>query len=220
MQQPLQFLCLGLSQVHTTEFFPQQLVISARKEAIGTIGTHYRVSAGNLTQAGAIQVLGSNTSGQASPFLVMIKDEWWLTVGSDHYDYSAHFHTAHLASEVFSKQLCAKVIADQAWRYSDVANHINQIALKSWIIETSAHNLSVHSRVAYQDGVLGSLEPISDVLSGLGAKLGSNSVLSCGSVAFIGGIRSAKQFVMQLSDPVLNRTIDFRYDIECLTNPI
>ena len=230
MQQALQILCLGLSQVQTIEFFPEQLVIAGwtgrNRQAIdhhieelaalgvprpSTVPLYYRVSVSNLTQSGTIQVVGNNTSGEVEPVLMMIKDELWLTVGSDHTDRSAETYSVAL-----SKQLCAKVIADQAWRYSEVADHIDQISLKSWIIETTTEGYRAQDRIPYQDGVLGAIRPLADLVSGYGSTPRHGFVMSCGTVGAIGGIRSAKQFVMQLSDPVLNRAIDYRYDIQCL----
>src|SRR5712691_5357708 len=44
---------------------------------------YYRVAAGLLTQAGAMQVLGGDSSGEVEPVLVAAADRLWVTVGAD-----------------------------------------------------------------------------------------------------------------------------------------
>jgi Protein of unknown function (DUF2848) len=232
----MQFLCLGLQQVKTVEFSPNYAIIAGwtgrnleaiehhieELAAIGvprpsTVPLYYRVSTNALVQTQSIQVVGENTSGEVEPVLIAMKDGLWLTVGSDHTDRSAETYSVGL-----SKQLCAKVIADQAWRFDEVKDHLDSIAIRSWIVEITPPKGSVGEiRVPYQEGTLAAMRPLPDLISGFKgqAVLEVGNVMSCGTVGVIhntGGIRPAKQFVMQMHDPVLNRTIDWRYKVECL----
>jgi hypothetical protein len=43
-----------------------------------------------------------------------------------------------------------------------------------------------------------------------------NTVMYCGTLAAIGGIRPASRFEMELEDPVLGRALKFAYDIRVL----
>jgi hypothetical protein len=237
----LQFACLGISKTHAQTFHPKNAVIAGwtgrNREAIehhieelaaigvprpSTVPLYYRVGVACLTQARSIQVVGSNTSGEAEPVLLATEDGLWLTVGSDHTDRSAETYSVAL-----SKQLCPKVIADQAWRFDDIKGHADQILLRSWIIELDADNSNdLGPRVLYQDGALAAIRPLESLIEGYanssglkspaGASMAVGTVMSCGTVGAIGGIRPAKRFIMQLFDPVLKRTLDFDYAIEVL----
>jgi hypothetical protein len=227
----LNFSCLGLSASHSAEFDPNKVVIAGwtgrNREAIehhieelaaigvprpSTVPLYYRVSTNCLTQAQSIQVVGDNTSGEAEPVLLAMQDGLWLTVGSDHTDRSAETYSVAL-----SKQLCPKVIATQAWRLDDVKAHADQILLRSWVVESE-------TKALYQDGMLAAIRPLETLVAGFASSIGSRSaeampagsLMSCGTVGAIGGIRPAKHFIMQLFDPILNRTLEHEYQIEAL----
>jgi hypothetical protein len=230
----LQFSCQGLSSSHSAAFEPTKVVIAGwtgrNREAIehhieelfaigvprpSTVPLYYRVSTSCLTQSDSIQVVGDNTSGEAEPVLLTMQDGLWLTVGSDHTDRSAETYSVAL-----SKQLCPKVIASQAWRFEDIKAHADQILLRSWVVESD-------TRVLYQDGTLAAIRPLETLLEGYAKSLGAHgmvaptalpvgSMISCGTVGAIGGIRPAPKFVMQLFDPILNRTLEHAYTIEAL----
>jgi hypothetical protein len=133
-------------------------------------------------------------------------------VGSDHIDRSAETYSVAL-----SKQLCPKVIAKQAWRFDDIKTHADKILLRSWVIESN-------SRVLYQDGALSAIRPLEILVGGFAKPISGGiteamnlgSLMSCGTVGAIGGIRPAKCFIMQLFDPVLNRAIKHEYEIDLL----
>ena len=88
-----------------------------------SVPVFYRVSAANLTQADAIEVLGPDTSGEAEPVLVALPDGLWLTLGSDHTDRKAE--TLGIA---LSKQLCPKVVARVLWRLDEVAVYDHRLS--------------------------------------------------------------------------------------------
>jgi hypothetical protein len=204
----LQFLCLGLSQVKTVEFTANQVFI----ESISGVNSpakplaEYQVSASLLSQGQHIQVLGSDTAGSGAAVFIKMRDGLWLTVGSDHEDIPTRTHSRSIA-----KQLCPKVLADQAWRFDEVKNHLDKIYLRSWVIGGGKAN----TKLPYQDALLDF--ELSQELS-LHSRLES---LAIGGVLYrTQSIKSqavsARTFVMQLFDPILNRTIEHRYDIECL----
>ena len=103
---------------------------------------YYQVSSSLLTQAGSVQVLGSETSGEAEPFLVNHGGKLWLGLASDHTD--RELETTSVAA---SKQACVKVCATELWDFNHVRDHIDQMKLRSWIKEGG-------DWVLYQDGSL------------------------------------------------------------------
>ncbi|QEM80341.1 DUF2848 domain-containing protein [Halomonas binhaiensis] len=171
----------------------------------------YRVSREMLTQQEHVQMLGDAGSGEVETCLV--SDEHgriWVTIASDHTD-----RALEAVGVAESKQLCAKPVARTAWPLDEVLAHWDQLQLHSEIEENDA-------TVTYQQGTLAELLPVSALIERLpqalrnGQGLAPQSVLLCGTVPAIGGIRPSGRFQMSLIDPVLQRRIDHRYVIETL----
>src|SRR5688500_2482112 len=86
----------------------------------------YRVAASLFTHDAEIQVSGPDTSGEVE-FVLINGDEMRIAVGSDHTDRKAETIGVSL-----SKQLCAKPVSAQSWRYSEVKPHWEKLVLRSW----------------------------------------------------------------------------------------
>ena len=158
----------------------------------------------NVTQTSRLQVLGPDTSGEAEPVVVAHGGRLWLTVGSDHTDRKAE--TMGIA---LSKQLCGKPVGGELWLLDDVVGHWDQIKLRAFATIDGR-------RVAYQDGTLAGMRTPADLISRWGKPLSSGTVMFCGTLAAIGGIRPASRFEVELEDPVLGRTLRHAYDIDAL----
>ena len=166
----------------------------------------YRVASNQLSQDESIQVVGSETSGEVEVLVFASAGELYVSLTSDHTDRKLEAHSVAL-----SKQICAKPVARTAWRFRDVADHWDELEVRSSIIENGLE-------VSYQHGSLASLRPPLDLIAGYSQeqKLADGCAMSCGTVAVIGGIRPASEFRMSLHDPRLGRTIEHRYRIESL----
>ena len=180
-------------------------------EALGVprpsaVPLYYRVASQQLTQEPTVQVVGDDTSGEAEVFLFQHKGTHWVGLASDHTDRKLETH-----SVAMSKQVCAKPVNDQAWRFEDIEAHWDQLILRSWITEGE-------ERVLYQEGPLSSLQaPLDLVQRHFGERrLPENVGMVCGTVAVIGGIRPAASFEMELDDPVLGRKLQHRYTLDIL----
>jgi len=163
----------------------------------------YRVAADLLTFSNEIQVSGTETSGEVEFVLVSKPDGLWVTVGSDHTD-----RKAETIGVALSKQLCAKPIAPQAWRYDEVKPHWEQLILRSWIPEGG-------KKVLYQEGSVSAMRSPEDLISKFG-KLAPGYAMFGGTFAAKGGIRPAARFIMELEDPVLKRKLGHEYSIKVL----
>lgn len=166
-----------------------------------SVPVFYRNSALNVTQASRVEVLGPDTSGEVEPVVLAHGGRQWLTIGSDHTDRKAE--TMGIA---LSKQLCAKPVGREAWLLDDVAPHWDSLKLRSFATIDGR-------RVAYQDGTLAGMRTPADLIGRYGQKLADNTLMFCGTLAAIGGIRPASRFEMELEDPVLGRTLRHAYDI-------
>jgi Protein of unknown function (DUF2848) len=164
----------------------------------------YRNSASNLTQADAIEVLGPDTSGEIEPVIVSLADGLWLGLGSDHTDRKAE--TSGIA---LSKQLCPKPLGRALWPLVEVADHWDQLLLRSFATIEGR-------RQKYQEGHLSAMRPPADLIERYGKELARHTVMYCGTFAAIDGIRPASRFEMEMEDPVLGRTMAAAYDIRVM----
>ncbi len=171
-----------------------------------SVPVFYRTSVNGLMQTTRLEVLGPDTSGEVEPVVLAFENGLWLGVGSDHTDRKAE--TMGIA---LSKQLCGKVIGETLWRLDDVASHWDRLVIRS-------HAAIGGKRVLYQEGTLAGMRTPADLMSRYdgGTSLKAGTVMFCGTVGAIGGIRPATRFEMELHDPVLGRTMTHAYDIVAL----
>lgn len=171
------------------------------------IPLYYRVAENQLTQAPRIQVLGADSSGEVETMVFTAAGEMYVSLTSDHTDRKLESRSVAL-----SKQVCAKPVARSAWRFADVADHWDELVIRSYISERG-------SEVLYQEGALRALRTPSDLIAGYragDATLPQGAAMSCGTVGAIGGIRPAPSFSMELFDPRSGRSLRHRYDVEVL----
>lgn len=173
----------------------------------------YRVGAELVTPAGVIQTVGNGCSGEVEPALIDDGKHLYLGLGSGHTDHELEAHSIALA-----KQVCPKPIASTLWPFEEVRDHLDSIELRSWVCDTPNGEW-----VLYQEGGLSSLRPLADLIADCPANAGNDrleagTVMMCGTIASISGVRPAKYFRMQMHDPVLERTIE--HDYEAVTLPL
>ena len=185
----------------------------AELEAIGiarpaTTPIYYRVAARRLTTADSIEVSGTESSGEVEFVLIGWQGRIFFGVGSDHTDRKVETY-----SVTVSKQMCDKPIAPVLWELEEVADHWDQMILRShaWIDGV---------RVLYQEGTLDSMLPVKELIQrGFGdGGLPDGWAMFGGTFAAIGGIRPASRFEFELEDPVLKRSLRHGYDV--ITLPV
>lgn len=177
------------------------------------IPTFYRLDPALLAgPVGEIHVLGEDTSGEVEAVLLALADGLWVGLGSDHTDRKMEAHGVALA-----KQLCRKPTAAGLWRFEELSPHWDQLMLRAHIIEGG-------ERTLYMESALAAVRRPEELLAAYGAELGQagdpmlpvGTVMFCGAIGAIGGIRAAPRFEMELEDPVLGRTLRHAYDVRAL----
>ena len=158
----------------------------------------YRVAASLFTFSDEIEVLGPDTSGEVEFVLVKTASELRVTVGSDHTD-----RKVEAIGVALSKQLCAKPVAAQSWRYEEVKPHWEKLVLRSWA-----------DGELYQEGPVTAMRAPEDLMKRYPLKTGT--AMFCGTLAAKNGIRPAGRFSMELDDPVLKRKLRHEYRVEVL----
>lgn len=171
-----------------------------------TTPLYYRVAAQTLTQADTLVVLGPDSSGEVEPVVIAMADGLWIGLGSDHTD-----RKAEASGIALSKQLCGKPVGSTLWAYADVEGHWDQLVLRSWATIEG-------KRVLYQESQVSSLRTPRDLIRRHtnADVLPAGTLMFCGTPGAIGGIRPGTRFEMELSDPVLKRSLVHAYDIDVL----
>lgn len=163
----------------------------------------YRVSAARLTTDAEIESTDAS-SGEAEAVLLRAGGRVWVGVGSDHTDREVEAYGVAV-----SKQMCEKPIGARFWDFDEVADHWDELLLRSWIVEGG-------KEVPYQDGALTAMLPAEDLIATASPALADGTVMFCGTLAAIGGIRPAAEFRCELRDPVLDRAIECSYSMRSL----
>jgi len=167
-----------------------------------TTPVFYRVSASRLTCARTIEVVGESSGGEVEFVLLRTGARLWVGVGSDHTDRAAETYNVTV-----SKQMCEKPIAPVFWDFEEVAPHWDRLVLRSWVEENGA-------RTPYQDGAVSSMLAPADLLArwSEAGTLDEGTLMFCGTLPAIGGVRPTGSFEFALEDPVLGRRIEHRYE--------
>jgi len=171
----------------------------------------YRVGRELITQNDAVDVLGTNSSGEVEFFMVSDRDGLWIGIGSDHTDRKVETIDVGL-----SKQICPKPVGHQVWRYEDIKGHWDRLKLRSW-------TGSGTSRDIYQEGSVSNMLPPEELIHQYMRNkddLPVGTLMFGGTLAVKGEIRSGDYFEVELEDPVKGRVIWHRYMIRRLPSQI
>jgi hypothetical protein len=123
----------------------------------------------------------------------------------------SHRPQAEAIGVALSKQLCPKAIGGQLWRLEEVASHWDRLVLRAWVTIGG-------ERLLYQEGAMANIRPPQELIGRYGgdAGLAPGTVMFCGTLGAIGGVRPGTRFEMEIEDPVLGRRLAHAYDVEAL----
>lgn len=167
----------------------------------------YLLGADLLTQSSAVEVVGSDSSGEVEFVLFSIGGTLYVGVGSDHTDRKVEAYGVTV-----SKQVCPKPIARGLWPLAEVLGHWDQLVLRSWVTRDGARQL-------YQEGNVTRMLDPRDLLErhgGAGASLSDHTAMFCGTLPVIGPLAGGERFEIELHDPVLGRSIQHEYAVHAL----
>lgn len=178
-------------------------------EAIGikrpaSTPVYYRVGCARLTGHHAIEVSGADSSGEVEAVLIQSGGETYVGLGSDHTDRKVEAYGIAV-----SKQMCDKPVGRTVWRFADVAPHWDELKLRSFAEGPGPKRL-------YQEGRLSAMLPTAELIAGFtkGARmLPEGTLMFCGTLPAIGGIKPAERFMLELEDPVLQRILRHSYGV-------
>lgn len=172
-----------------------------------SIPCFYRLGANLLTHALSIDVVGSASSGEVEVALVALANGLHVGVGSDHTDRKVEVY-----SVTVSKQMCPKPVSRELWAFGDVANHWDDLVLRSWVTRRG-------TREMYQEGSVARIMAVPDLIErylGRRGTLPVGTAMYCGTLAVNGPISGGDSFEIELEDPRLKRTLQHAYIVRCL----
>lgn len=164
-----------------------------------------RVPAALVTRADAIEVPGKANTGGVEFVLFQHEGELYVSVGSDHTGNDGGTHGATVV-----RQMCEKPLAIEAWPFSEVASHWDEICLRAWTVEGG-------ERTLYQEGqVSAMLDPavMLDALTECEEAFADGTLMYGGTFDVIGEKRFTPRLEIEMYDPVHERAITHGYNIE------
>ena len=181
----------------------QQLGVPAPKQ----IPTIFECSLELLTQGKDIKFVGNKTSGEVEYIIVKSGEKIYIGLGSDHTD-----RELESVSIPKAKQVSPKPIAGELWDYEEVKDHWDQIRLVSYQTING-------EEVKYQDGTLSDILPVEKILSVLTERIGNidNSIIYSGTVPVLDGFKYGDNFRSLMIDEALNRSIEFNYNVNVIS---
>ena len=171
----------------------------------------YPISPYLAQQTDRVYVQHGRTSGEAEWALIITDNDVLITAACDHTDRDLEVH-----SVAWSKNAAPDVLGTKAWRLSDIADRLDDIALEAWV----GHGDSIE---LIQQGTLGDLLAPKywlDVLTERGdARPGT--VLISGTISMLHGVNQfADTWKVAMTDPVTQDVIDVEYRTVRMPEPI
>ncbi|MCC6179108.1 MAG: DUF2848 family protein [Chloroflexi bacterium] len=119
----------------------------------------FACTADRLTTSDEVEVLGSQTSGEAEFVLIHHHGRVYVAAGSDHTD-----RELERTSVTMAKQVCPKLVSGEVWPLEEVSERWDTITLRG----------AARGRPAYQVGRLGELLPPAHLQALIQERLGDD----------------------------------------------
>jgi hypothetical protein len=171
----------------------------------------YPISPYLAQQTDRVYVQHGRTSGEAEWALIIADNDVLITAACDHTDRDLEVH-----SVAWSKNAAPDVLGTKAWRLSDIADRLDDIALEAWV----GHGDTIE---LIQQGTLGDLLAPKywlDVLTERGdARPGT--VLISGTISMLHGVNQfADTWKVAMTDPATRDVIGVEYQTVRMPEPI
>lgn len=169
------------------------------------VPTFYSVTPGLVVSADAIDVLGSETSGEVEFILLHAGDELFVGLASDHTDRELERHSVRHA-----KQLSPKVVCPELWRLADVAPHWDQLVLRSFVGA---------ERRLYQEGPVTAMLDPEDIVTRVRDRTGRDLdgiLVFSGTLPLVGELSCADAFAAELCDESTGARLDLNYRVNVI----
>ncbi len=133
--------------------------------------------------------------------------EIWVGIGSDHADRQVESYGVTV-----SKQVCAKPVGPDLWRYARAADHRDELILSSHVTVAGERKLD-------QQGPMSGLRNPMDLIALFeqqGDRFEDGTAMLRDPVGVHGRFQPSEQFDLELHDPALKRSLTHSYVISVL----
>lgn len=169
----------------------------------------FQVSNYLATTSTLVTVQDRFTSGEAEFVLLFHNGQTYVTCGSDHTHRELERHSIPGA-----KQMHPKILAPQAWRFSDVRENWDELLLRSWATVEGKRDLYQEARLSHimePEALLREAERRLEVRT-------DGTVFMSGTIPTVGGrLVYADRFEFELHDPHGKRSISHAYDVAVMS---
>ena len=167
---------------------------------------YYPLAAALLTTDASIEVPRADSSGEVEAVLLSSPEGLLVGIGSDHTDRKAEAYDVTV-----SKQMCAKPVSAELWRFDDVAGHWDELIARSWRTRGGKREL-------YQEGPMTSLRDPRELMRNYARAdvLPVGTAMYCGTQPVKGELGYGEAFELELHDPRLNRSLRHAYTVRIL----
>jgi hypothetical protein len=168
-----------------------------------TVPCYYPLAAALLTTDTQVEVPRADSSGEVEAVLLSTDDGLLVGIGSDHTDRKVEAYDVTV-----SKQMCAKPVSRELWRFDEVVDHWDQLVARAWRVRGGVREL-------YQEGAMTTLRDPRELADKYAGRNGlpAGTAMFCGTQSVIGELGYGEQFEVELHDPVLNRTLRHAYRV-------
>lgn len=180
-------------------------------EALGvtapsTVPCYYPLAAALLTHDDVIEVPRADSSGEVEAVLLETPQGLLVAIGSDHTDRKVEAYDVTV-----SKQMCAKPISRDVWRFDEVADHWDSLIARCWRTLDGKREL-------YQEGPMTTLRDPRELARNYAGResLPAGTAMFCGTQPVIGQLGYGEEFAFELHDPILNRSLHLSYKVAVL----
>lgn len=170
----------------------------------------YEASPSLLTTDSCIAAVGEHSTGEVEAVVLHdVRMGLLVGIGSDHTDRKVERYDVAV-----SKQMCAKPIGAELWRYDEVKSHWGELIARSWRFDADGN------RVLYQEGSLVRLLNPAQLIERRFGEIGMpvGTILFCGTQPVLGELSASEAFEIELYDPVLQRSLWHRYEVAVLAH--
>jgi hypothetical protein len=167
---------------------------------------YYPLAAALLTTASEIEVPRADSSGEVEVVLLSAPEGLMVGVGSDHTDRKVEAYDVTV-----SKQVCAKPVSRELWRFDAVADHWDELIARCWRTRNGVREL-------YQEGAMTSLRDPRELMRAYARAdvLPVGSAMFCGTQPVTGELGFGDAFELELHDPRRGRSLRHAYTVRCL----
>ena len=168
----------------------------------------YPVGPSNIdTNPESISVLGSETSGEAEFAIILVGNNTYIAVASDHTDRALETH-----SVAKSKAICPNVISTEVWDFETIEDHWDKIELRSWVgsKDSGLYQDATVDEIIHPDNI------IDEISSNYEEPLSATAILSGTVPVQADEVSNHSHFGVELYDPVLDRSLGIDYNVNIL----